>query len=132
MYDPGVEDHADARLAMPQGNEPGPRAETHVMVRRKAARAHVAARERQRAAGRQPVDMTDVRPSAPDRGGRVLMVALDQAEALAEERRPPGGVDDPAAGHGLGLVAILIGPLERDPMVEVAELDVADAGRTDE
>src|SRR6185436_10178552 len=114
------------------GDEPGPRPEPHIVVRRQPARSHGAAGEPAGAAGRQVVDVADVLPTAPDRGRRMLLVALDEAEALAEEGGAAGGVQDPAAGHGLGPGPLLISPLEGHAVVELAELDVADPGRPGE
>ena len=119
-YEPGVVDDADAGLAMPERNHPDPVAEAHVVIGGEAPRAEPAVGEPAIAAGGEVVDVPHVLPAAPDGRRRVLLVLVDETEALAQESRLPRGVEHPAAGHRLRAAFMLEGHL----MVEVPQRDV--------
>src|ERR1044071_4179052 len=119
-----VEHDADRRLAVAEGDDPDPVAESHVVIRREAARADVLRREF--AAGRDVVDVADVFPAAPDRRGGMFVVALDEAESASEKIHASARVEQPAARHFAHFVA----DLDRHAMIEIADRHVARFRRT--
>ena len=113
-----VENDADRRLAITERNDPDPVAEARVVIGAEAARADVAGAETVRIARGDVVDVPHVFPAAPDRGDRMRVVALDDAEAAAEEVDASGGVEEPATRKLARLAANFDGQL----IVEIAEL----------
>ncbi len=106
--DPLVEHHADRCLAVAERDHPDPVAVAHVVVRSQATGADVPGAQRAIARG-EIIDVADVAPAAPDGGGRMIVVALDDSEAAAEEGHATCGVEQPAAGELADLIAHLDG-----------------------
>ena len=83
----------------------------------------------ERPAGGDVVQVAHPLPAAPDRRRGVLAVALDQAQALAEEGGAAGGVQHPAAGDGLLLSTVAF---QGDPVIEFPQLHLPHPHRPQE
>ena len=128
VEEPAVPDDADRGLAVAVRNHPDPVAASDVVIRAEPPRGDVAARELDRPARREIVDVSEVPEAPPEGGGRMLLVLRDQAELPAEQRAAAGGVDHPAAADREGVAPLV----DRHPMVELTELDLAHPRRADE
>src|SRR5947209_4701032 len=118
--EPLVEDDADRRLAISERDDPDPVAESGVVIRGQTARADVA-RGEITGTRRDVVDVPDAVPPAPDRGDRMLVIALDEIEAPPEEVDASRRIEEPAAAE----LANFVTDFDRQLVVEVVQLDVA-------
>src|SRR4030095_16870007 len=92
-------------------DHPDPVTESHVVIGGEPARDEPAMSKATAGARGDIVDIPHVLPAAPDGGRRVLLVAVDETEALAEKGHLAGGVEHPAAGHRLRPALVLEGHL---------------------
>src|SRR5438270_1423766 len=102
--EPLVEDDADRRFPVAERNDPDPVAEAGVVIRGQPARADVA-RGQIAGAGGDIVDVSHTVPPAPDRSDRVLIIALDEIHAAAEEVDASRGIKEPAATQFANFIA---------------------------
>ena len=125
---PLVEDDADTGLAVSEWNDPDPVAQAGVVIRAEAPRRDIARGQPVTIACGDVVDVADVLPSAPDCSRGMGVIALDEAEALAEKVHPAAGVQEPAAAQDHSLLSTL----DRDRMIEIAEARFDRFGRTEQ